>query len=386
MLRIIHTADLHLGISFSSISNSPSFENLRFQDFLQNFEYIKDYAIKNKADLFIIAGDIFHNPRPSIEAFNAFSKVIGELLKNEIQVVVTLGNHDSSKTREALSYLKSYVNVGLERFILFDTASKKILALHNGEKVKLIGLPYPHFQSAYSYRDFVDFFEKKFQELKINEAADYTIVIGHIFVEGGKIGSEQRIASLRDHPIPKRLFNNVDVACLGHLHTPQELDNNILYSGSIERIDFGEENEEKSFLDISLGSKLEFKRIPLKLRPMKTFYLDFENVSINEIGDKIKSLKIEENSIIRLRIELSKTSNISSSYIDKIIRENFKLAGYKIEITRKKIEEMKIAVKASSFNEYLENYLRTKYKKSEEWIKSVIEEANKIIEEVRIKK
>ena len=247
-------------------------------------------------------------------------------------------------------------------------------------------MPYPHFQSAYSYRDFVDFFEKKFQELKINEAADYTIVIGHIFVEGGKIGSEQRIASLRDHPIPKRLFNNVDVACLGHLHTPQELDNNILYSGSIERIDFGEENEEKSFLDISLGSKLEFKRIPLKLRPMKTFYLDFENVSINEIGDKIKSLKIEENSIIRLRIELSKTSNISSSYIDKIIRENFKLAGYKIEITRKKIEEMKIAVKASSFNEYLENYLRTKYKKSEEWIKSVIEEANKIIEEVRIKK
>ena len=167
-----------------------------------------------------------------------------------------------------------------KKLILFDTASKKILALHYGEKVKLIGLPYPHFQSAYSYRDIVDFFEKKFQELNINEAADYSIEIGHKFVEGGKIGSEQRIASLKDHPIPKRLFNNVDVACLGLLHTPQELDNNILYSGSIERIDFGEENEEKSFLDISLGSKLEFKRIPLKLRPMKTFYLDFENVSL----------------------------------------------------------------------------------------------------------
>jgi exonuclease SbcD len=386
MLRIIHTADLHLGISFSNISNSPSFENIRFQDFFKNFEYIKDYAIKNKADLFIIAGDIFHNPRPSIEAFNAFSKIIGDLIKNGIQVVVTLGNHDSSKTREALSYLKSYVNVGLERFILFDVASKKIIALHNGEKVKIIGLPYPHFQSAYSYQEFVSFFENKLQELKSNDTADYMIVVGHIFVEGGKIGSEQRIASLRDHPIPKRLFKDVDVACLGHLHTPQELDSNILYSGSIERIDFGEENEEKSFLDIILGSKLEFKRIPLKLRPMKTFYLNFENASINEISDKIKALKLEEDSIVRLRIEVSKTTNISASYIDKIIRENFKLAGYKIEITRKKVEETRLAAKASSFNEYLENYLRTRYKKSDEWIRNVIEEANRIIEEVRIKK
>ena len=64
----------------------------------------------------------------------------------------------------------------------------------------------------------------------------------------------------------------------------------------------------------------------------------------------------------------------------------FSNEGYKIEITRKKIEEIKIADKATCFNEYLENYLRTKYKKSEVWINSVIEEANKIIEEVRIKK
>lgn len=386
MIRIIHTADLHLGISFSSIIESPSFEEIRFKDLINNLEYIKDYAIKNNADFLIIAGDVFHNPRPSALAFNEFSRIIGELVKNDVNVIITLGNHDSFRTREALSYLKGIVNLGVERYHLFDKASAKIIEARNGEKIKFIGLPYPHFQSDYSYSDFVDFYEEKFNEIRRSiSGEDYEIAIGHLMIEGGKLGSEQFIASLKDHPIPTRIFEGLDLACMGHLHRAQRIGEKIFYSGSIERIDFREEGEEKSFLDILLSEKIEAKAVPLKLREMKTIDFELKNLMIeSEIQEKIEKLKIEEGSILRLRLFLDTGAKIPNiRFLEKNLKEKFKLAALKIEIKRKELASFQLASSPKDFSSFLKEYIDKKYKeKSDEFKRNLLNEAINIMDEV----
>ncbi len=386
MVRLIHTADLHLGIGFAQISSSADFEEKRFRDFISNLEFIKNYALNNKADFFVIAGDVFHNPRPSIQAFNEFSRIVGELIKNKVHVLVVIGNHDSTKTREALSYLKSYDNLGVDYFHLFDTARAEVIeAKSTGEKIKFIGLPYPHFQSNYSYSDFVNFFEQKLSEITKDNEGDFSVIIGHLYVEGGKLGSEQRIASLRDYPIPPRIFEPYDLTCLGHLHTPQRLGSKLFYSGSIERVDFGEEGEEKSFLDIKLGSKLEVNKVSLKLRPMKTYSINATSMSHSDLINEIKSLVLEEGAIVRIRIRISSnTSYPPVNQIERILKERYSVAGFKIDVEREEYQETRLPSTNLDFYSFLNEYLKARYKdRPNDFLVKVFSEAKKIIDEAQ---
>jgi len=387
-MRIIHTADFHIGLGLPEFSESTTLNEERFNDIIKNFEFIKNYAIDNKADFLIIAGDIFHHPRPSIKAFISFSKILGEIIKNDIQTVIVLGNHDTPKTYEMLSYLKSFENVNLKNFHLFDKADFKILETKNGEKVKFIGLPYPHFQSTLEYRDFIFAFEKKFDSLiNVNKSQDYTIVIGHLLVEGGKLGSEKRVESLQDYEIPENILNKkeVNIVCLGHLHTPQQIGDKIFYSGSIERIDFGEENEEKSFLDINIKEKVEVKRVKLNLRPMKTIVMDISQYldPVNKMIEILERENIQEGSIIRIIAKLFPKHKINVAKVEEYLKKNKKVLTFKIKFERIEEKEKIISTKATTIKEKLISYIENKYKgKGEDFVKKLKEETFKIIEEV----
>lgn len=384
-MKIVHTADLHLGLSFINVPESQSFEELRFNDFLGNLERIKDHAINNKADFFIIAGDVFHNPRPSAKSFNEFSRIIGDLVRNDIDVIIVLGNHDSPKTRESLSYLKSYVNVGLERYHLFDISDSKVIE-RNGERIRFIGLPYPHFQPP-SYTDFISHFENRLEKLKeMHKNVDYTIVVGHLYIEGAEFGSERILTSFRDHPIPRRFFEveDIDLVCLGHMHKPQQLGEKIFYSGSIERIDFGEEGETKSFLEIELNGKIRAKRMPLQMREMKTLSLDLSKEGLDENFITSKISDVKEGSLIKLKIKTPQLqSRINIAKIERSIKEKLKLAHLKIEILKEEMKDFKLEYKSSNFLNVLEEYLRKQYKNEpSEFLELVKKEALKVIEEV----
>lgn len=393
MVKIIHTADLHLGIGLYEFYETSNLLQQRFQDFVKNFEFIKDYAISSNADFVIVAGDVFHHPRPSVQAYNEFSRIVGEILKEEIKVIVVLGNHDTFKTREMLSYVKSFENVNLKNFYLFDEASKIDLETKSsGEKVCFIGLPYPHFQTTLNYSEFIQVIDKKIEKLLNESKSDYNVITGHLYVEGGKLGSEQRVASLKDYPIPAKVLEKerINVACLGHLHMPQKVGEKIFYSGSIERVDFGEENEEKSFFEIDLGSKTVVKQIKLELRPMKTIYLE-KNLLTSTLNPTQALLNIldknniEEGCLLRIRIKgAGIIRNLQRNLLEKYLYENKKILAYKVEEIKEEIEHIRTEIKISTnIREVLEQYIAIKYKNEQ---KEVVEKAKnfafKIIEEV----
>ena len=94
-LKIIHTADWHLGQSFFGYDRQP--EHTAF------LKWLAETVADRQIDVLLIAGDVFDVANPSASAQRQFYHFLKEInLANPgLQVVVVAGNHDSAARLEA---------------------------------------------------------------------------------------------------------------------------------------------------------------------------------------------------------------------------------------------------------------------------------------------
>jgi len=78
-VKIIHFADLHLGVESYGRIDPESGLSSRFLDFLIAFNQLVDYAIKNKVDLVLFCGDAYKSRDPSQTQQREFAKRIKRL-------------------------------------------------------------------------------------------------------------------------------------------------------------------------------------------------------------------------------------------------------------------------------------------------------------------
>ena len=91
MLRLIHTADVHLGARHDDLGEQASAQRERQ---FAAFKSAVDLALAEKVDLFLIAGDLFDSnvqPRRSVERVAAELK---RLVEAKVRTVVIPGTHD----------------------------------------------------------------------------------------------------------------------------------------------------------------------------------------------------------------------------------------------------------------------------------------------------
>lgn len=87
-MRILHTADWHLGKRLDSFS--------RMEEQVQVMDEIVRIAEEQQVDVVIIAGDLFDSFNPSTEAIELFYKTLKRLANNSQRPVIAIsGNHDS---------------------------------------------------------------------------------------------------------------------------------------------------------------------------------------------------------------------------------------------------------------------------------------------------
>ena len=89
-VKILHTADLHLGRMNFNIRE-------RILDFSLALMNVCDIAVHHQVDLVIVSGDIFDSPDPDPFSAWSFQKFCMDLHRNGIQVVAIVGNHDAHK-------------------------------------------------------------------------------------------------------------------------------------------------------------------------------------------------------------------------------------------------------------------------------------------------
>ncbi len=107
MIRVLHTADLHLGVETYG-KTSLNGINSRIKDYLYTLDAMINEAVKANVDVFIVTGDIFENERPTNYVVSEFGRRVRKLLDNEITVVLTPGNHETSSSARVPSALEIF--------------------------------------------------------------------------------------------------------------------------------------------------------------------------------------------------------------------------------------------------------------------------------------
>src|SRR5690554_296040 len=97
-MKILHTADIHLGITTYGRVDPSTGLNTRLQDFRRAFEFMVEQALAEDVDLFLFCGDAFRNPDPSPTEQTIFAECLQPLTERGIPIVLLVGNHDHPVT------------------------------------------------------------------------------------------------------------------------------------------------------------------------------------------------------------------------------------------------------------------------------------------------
>lgn len=300
MIRFVHTADVHYGVENYGKIDPETGIHSRLIDFHQAFNRVIDYAIAEKVDFFLFAGDAYKTAHPTPTQQRLLMQSFLRLYEANIPVVIIVGNHDNATSFGKAHALDIFKQLPLEGFHVLARPGHFVLETRNGP-CTIIGIPWPSrahitLQRVTNHERDLDITEHLSSLIAdlINEYAqeiDPTIpaVLGaHLTVESGIFsGSEKKAIYGKD---PVFLISQLaqpcfDYVALGHLHRYQNLNPDgypaVVYSGSTERIDFGERKEEKGFCLVEIPEKGKARHtfIRIATRP-------FIQISVNLDGTK----------------------------------------------------------------------------------------------------
>ena len=303
-MRIIHTADWHLGQFFYTKSRAA--EHQAFLDWLL------EQAEAQRADVIIVAGDIFDTGSPPSYARELYNRFVVNLQQTGCQLVVLGGNHDSvatlNESRELLACLNTRVIAAAD-----DDISQQVLLLNkrDGQPGALLcAIPYlrprdiMHSQSGQSGRDkqqsllqaITDHYQRCWQEAVTQRAAlDLPLPIiatGHLTTIGVTKSDAVRdiyIGTL--DAFPADAFPPADYIALGHIHRAQRVagSEHIRYSGSPIPLSFDELGKEKSVfvVDFTDGALGQVTALPIpRFQPMRMI-----KGSLEEIEQQLAALE-----------------------------------------------------------------------------------------------
>jgi exonuclease SbcD len=292
-VNLIHVSDIHFGSGEGHGKINPETGlNVRFEDFVLALRKVVDYAITSKADVFLFSGDAYRNASPEPVYQKYFATELKRLSDASIQTVLVVGNHDQimrSNSSHAMSVFQSLEVPGIT---IVDKPTSIVLRTTNGD-LQLIGIPhvtrhqlltlekYAGLSSAALDRVLIEHVEALLQGYYAElDPQIPTVVTAHMGVDKALAGIEQELLIGYTLTFPAEMFidSRVDYVALGHIHRYQvlrEAQPAMIYAGSLERVDFGEEKEDKGFVHVKISrSQTEHQFCSISPRPFVTVNVD----------------------------------------------------------------------------------------------------------------
>ena len=276
MMRILHTADWHLGDRMGRID--------RTDDLRKAVERVAATCTEEKVDVLLHAGDIFSElsrPDSLRESIEHLQGTFEKFLLDGGTIVAITGNHDNENFCQTLRLVMNLAapaagGVGELRphGRLYLAANPTFLRLadRDGSPVQFLLMPYPTptrylrdaltqrygsleeknraLQAAYAQK------VREFQEHPRFDLAQPTVLSAHVHVQGAQVPSLFRISEQESIVFAEQdLPTNLAYVALGHIHQPHSLmgHEHVRYAGSIERLDLGERFDQKSLALFNLG-------------------------------------------------------------------------------------------------------------------------------------
>lgn len=290
-VTFFHTADIHFGVENYGKIDPKTGIHSRLLDFHKSLSVIVDQAIEQQIDFFLFCGDAYKTAYPTPTQQKLLVKLLLKLQAAGIPVVIVVGNHDHPLSFGKAHSLDVFDYLPVEGFYVFSRPELMTIKTKSGP-VQIVGIPWPARNNVVTHdehrmksaTEITCYLSERVGQL-INQLAqqiDETIpavLAGHLTVSSGIFSGSEKCAIFGNDPIflPSQLaLPQFDYVALGHLHRYQNLNPNgipVIYAGSIERVDFGERKEEKSFCSVAIrtvdGKKsCSYQVVPLATRPM----------------------------------------------------------------------------------------------------------------------
>ena len=276
-MRILHTADWHLGDRLGRID--------RTDDLRAAVERVAVYCKQERVDVLLVAGDLFSElarPDGLRETIRHWQEVFREFLETGGTVLTLTGNHDNENFCQTLVSAMSLAAPTVGKMgetvppgRLYLAADPTFIRLEDrmgGFPVQFVLMPYPtphRFMKSDGGAKYgspeeknkllVDAWANALRDIRAHPNYDTTApaVLGaHVHVHGSNVGpSLFRITTEEDVVVEGAdLPQQFDYVALGHIHKPQWLGaTHVRYSGSIERMDLGEQADQKGVVLFDIG-------------------------------------------------------------------------------------------------------------------------------------
>ena len=296
-IRLAHISDTHLGYRALFKADPETGRNQRAVDIEKAYELAIDDILTRDVQLIIHGGDVFHHTRPTWAAIRAFVRQTRRLTEAGLPVVVIGGNHDTPRLRSSGSVF-SVMELALpevrfvceyeQEIISFRELNLDVLAVPHGKLADPVG---PNAFPTSGLRN---------------------ILVTHGLVSNLELRGQHREPGEED--IADYLLDEeFDYIALGHYHVFNKVRHNTWYSGSTERMGFGDEDVTPGYALVEIGSLesgADVTHIPIETRPMKTIApVDGESRSAREIADIVldrivRYVEPETNARVEIRNSL----------------------------------------------------------------------------------
>lgn len=315
MIRILHTADWHLGQTFFGYDRTEEQEHF--------LSWLSSRLRENKIDVLIIAGDVFDVSNPSAASQRMFYRFLHEITEENpsLQVVVVAGNHDSAARLEAPLPLLQKMRTEIKGIVPkvdgeIDYDSLLVeLKNRNGETeaicmavpflrqgdyptVETEGNPYAEGVKELYSRLLERALAKKKEEMAV-------VAIGHLQATGSEIAdkdySERTIIGGLECVSPAAFSGEISYTALGHIHKSQRVSGreNIRYAGSPLAMSFAEKNYHHGVVVVTIDGqkpadirKLEY----LPLCKLMSLPQAGTAASPDDILEELKNMQLPEES------------------------------------------------------------------------------------------
>jgi exonuclease SbcD len=400
-IRLLHLADIHIGMeNYGRIDPATGIHG-RVLDFLRRFDEVIDYGLARDVDLVVFAGDAFKTRDPNPTYQREFARRIKRLSDVGVPTVLLVGNHDLPAMEKKANSLDIFRTLAVPNVIvgwrdeLFGIETKR-------GPVQVACVPYPMRQRLLARDEYRGRNLEELDRALTDVVGDIvrglatqldpaipSVLAGHFTVGGATFGSERSVMIGSDVVVLKSVLADPawDHVALGHIHKHQELNGGaypaIVYPGSLERIDFGEERDPKGFCWVELArGQTRWQFIEVKARPFATLWVDARDAD-NPTQAALEEIARRDVTETVVRVNVKLRAHQETQLREKDIASALKGASYIAAISKDVEREARTRLGGAPPEELaplelLERYFEAK-ETAPERIHGLLEGARKII-------
>jgi exonuclease SbcD len=357
-MRVLHFSDLHIGVENYGRIDPETGLSTRLGDFLYSLDQVVEFALTEGVDLVLLAGDAYKGRDPTQTHQREFAKRLNRLSRAGIPTFLLVGNHDLPAASSRATAVDIFPTLEVANVYVGNSLKNYDVSTPSGP-IQVLAVPWPRRSAILSREDSrgmsIEQVRQALEE-RLTEGIDIeakkldsdipAIITAHVTVNGATVGTERSMMLGQDHVLLVSALarQQVEYVALGHIHKHQILRPDppmVVYSGSLQRVDFSEEGDEKGFCVVDLdqtapqGQRMtNFEFHKLDARIFVTVDVSVEPQDVDPTATVVRAINRKEiaDAVVRVRISLAAESDAHLRETE--IREALEPAHFIASISR----------------------------------------------------